>query len=357
MITPRQNLLDLFRRKQIHYAVPQFELCPAMVDKVEKKFGTRDYPGHFEFPVGSAGCSLLKQNFSDWRRQFFPDIDFLPGTAFDLWGIAHESTPESMHMSKMYHPMERFTSREEFAKYPYPEIDDAQFPALRSRIAKLHEQGLFVSESMQCTIWETAWYMRGMEEMMIGMMTDDENTADHLDRITDLACRRARAYAEAEADLIFLGDDIGMQHTIMMSETLYREWLKPRLARVVSAARSQKPDVLIAYHSCGFVEPSIADLIEVGVDVLNPVQPECMNFSDIYAKYGDRLSFWGTLGTQRLFPFGTPEEVYDETLRNLRIAGARGGLLATPTHLVEPEVPLENLLAYVRACHDFIPGN
>ena len=141
----------------------------------------------------------------------------------------------------------------------------------------------------------------------------------------------------------------------MMSLDMYRQYLKPRLASVIQAARAISPNVLIAYHSCGFVEPFIDDLIDAGIDILNPVQPECMDFAKIHAKYGDRLSFWGTLGTQTLFPFGTAEEVYAKTIENLSIAGPRGGLLAAPTHLVEPEVPLENILAYIAACHDFKP--
>ena len=146
-----------------------------------------------------------------------------------------------------------------------------------------------------------------------------------------------------------------MQAQIMMSLPMYREWLKPRLARVIEAARAVKPDVLVFYHSCGYVEPFIEDLMDAGVDILNPVQPECMDFAEIHATYGDVLSFNGTLGTQSTLPFGTPEEVRAEVLRNLEIAGPEGGLFVTPTHMVEPEVPWANIEAYVRAVKEFSP--
>ncbi len=356
MKTPRQNVLDLFHRRGIERSELFFSLCPAMVDKFERKFGHRDYVEEFDFAIRSAEIPLLKQDFSDWKGRFFAGIDFLPGTTFDIWGVAHESTPESMHMSRMYQPMRDFSTLAEYEAYPYPEFDPSRLGELRGTIEDLHRRGYFVSQLMQCTVWENAWYMRGMEAMMVDMLSGDETAAYHLDRVTDLACRMAEAYAAAGADLIFLGDDIGMQQTIMMSRELYCEWLKPRLAKVVAAARAVRPDILISYHSCGFVEPFIDDLIEAGIDILNPVQPECMDFAKLHAEYGDRLSFWGTLGTQTLFPHGTPEEVYDETLRNLRLAGPKGGLLPTPTHLVEPEVPLENILAYVQACRDFKPS-
>jgi uroporphyrinogen decarboxylase len=122
---------------------------------------------------------------------------------------------------------------------------------------------------------------------------------------------------------------------------------------VVKAAKTANPDIIVSYHSCGYVEPFIPDLIEVGVDVLNPVQPECMSFEKIHAEYGDVLSFWGTIGTQTTMPFGSPDDVRKEVIKNLKIAGAKGGLLCTPTHLLEPEVPWENIEAYIDACKNF----
>mgnify|MGYP005892884159 CR=1 FL=1 len=122
----------------------------------------------------------------------------------------------------------------------------------------------------------------------------------------------------------------------------YRELLK-----------AERPDMVITYHSCGYVTPFITDLMEAGVEVLNPVQPECMDFAEIHAEYGKKLSFWGTVGTQSTMPFGTPDEVKAVVRRNLEIAGEAGGLLCTPTHLLEPEVPWENIEAYVVACREF----
>ena len=103
--------------------------------------------------------------------------------------------------------------------------------------------------------------------------------------------------------------------------------------------------ILVFYHSCGYVLPFIGHLLDAGVDVLNPVQPECMDFAEVHARYGDRISFHGTIGTQTTMPFGTPDEVRRVVFTNLDIAGAKGGLLPAPTHLLEPEVPVENVIA------------
>ncbi|MBI3986353.1 MAG: hypothetical protein HY343_05510, partial [Lentisphaerae bacterium] len=127
--------------------------------------------------------------------------------------------------------------------------------------------------------------------------------------------------------------------------TLWRAWLKPRLARIIAEARRVKPDILIFYHSCGFVTPFLEDFIEVGIDILNPVQPECMDFDDVHARVGDRLSFWSTIGTQTTLPFGTPDDVKAVVRSRLKTCGKAGGIVIGPTHMVEPEVPWENLLA------------
>ena len=174
-----------------------------------------------------------------------------------------------------------------------------------------------------------------------------------LGRIEATAVQRAEIFAQAGADILFLGDDVGMQHSVMMSDSLYCAWLKPALIGVIAAARRVKPDILIFYHSCGFVTPFISHFIEAGVDVLNPLQTESMDFEAIHARYGDVLSFYGTIGTQTTMPFGTPGEVKAAVHRNLGIAGEKGGLLIAPTHVLEPDVPWENIMAFVEACREF----
>ncbi len=256
-------------------------------------------------------------------------------------------------MTYMRHPMEHFDSIEQFEAYPYPAFDVADASHQKPQVDAIHARGLAACGWMQMTIWEAAWYMRSMPKMMMDMAFEDPKAVYHLDRVTALAVARAEAYARAGCDCIYLGDDIGMQERIMMSREMYRTWLLPRLLRVTAAIKAINPDCIILYHTCGFVEPLINDLIEGGVEVLNPIQPECMDFAEIHAKYGDRASFHGAIGTQTTMPFGTPQEVKDETRRLLDIAGPKGGLLVGPTHIIEPEVPFENIEAYVEACQSY----
>jgi uroporphyrinogen decarboxylase len=145
------------------------------------------------------------------------------------------------------------------------------------------------------------------------------------------------------------GDDVSTQLDMMISPALWREMLKPRLLRVIQTAKSVNPETLVFYHGDGNLQTIIPDLIEIGVDILNPVQPECMDPVKIKERYGERLSFWGTIGTQTTLPFGTAADIEKITRTMIETVGAGGGLLLAPTHVIEPDVPWENIEALVAA--------
>ncbi|MCL6488309.1 MAG: hypothetical protein K6T76_05155, partial [Alicyclobacillus mali] len=126
---------------------------------------------------------------------------------------------------------------------------------------------------------------------------------------------------------------------LLMSPQVLRETLLPRLGRIIAAAREQNPEILIFFHTDGFVEPIIDDLIEIGVDVLNPIQPECMDIAALKDKYGDRLSFWGGVGIQTTMPFGTPAEVKEVVRQTIETVGAGGGR-HTSFYLAHPFCPM-----------------
>ncbi len=357
-MTPRENLLSLHRRTGYEWAPVSFNLCPEMQRKMRAAVPEGVSPGeHYDFPEGFArtgapGPNLVPREGVDWRR--FYDEPLHPDTQFDAYGVAREGGHAgTFHLRRMHHPMAKFDSLEQMQAYPWPEWDWENIEHIRARVEEAHARGLPVVAGMGCTVWEKAWYIRDMTVLMMDMLEGDEKAVFILDKITEDSVRCAAAFARAGVDLIATGDDIGMQKTIMMSLDMYREWLKPRLARVIAAAKAENPDVLIQYHSCGYVEPFIPDLIEAGIDILNPVQPECMDFETLFREYGERLSFNGTLGTQTTMPFGSAAEVREVVFHNLGIAGARGGLEVCPTHLLEPEVPWENVEAYILACRDF----
>jgi uroporphyrinogen-III decarboxylase len=132
---------------------------------------------------------------------------------------------------------------------------------------------------------------------------------------------------------------------MLISPQTWRRTFKPRLATFISTLKAINPELKVAYHSDGVIEPIIPDLIEVGLDVLNPVQPRCMDPARIKRAYGDRLCFWGSMDEQGTLPFGKPVDVEREVLTRLRTLGCGGGLILGPTHHVQLDTPLENFWA------------
>jgi uroporphyrinogen decarboxylase len=356
-MTPRENLLNLYRRNGYSFAPVSFDLCPSLWEKKKAAIGDVSLPDYFEYPEGFGqryihGPKMIPRTEPDWRQYF---ISSLPDdTSFSEFGVAHTKGGEgSFHLWRMHHPMANFESLEQMQNYPWPEWDYENVDHITDAVNSAHIDGLPAIGGMACTVWETAWYIRDMTQLMMDMAMDDEKAVYILDKITDRSIKQAISFATADVDILSMGDDIGMQDKIMMSEDMYRQWLKPRLKKIITAAKQIKPDILIMYHSCGYVEPYIPDLIECGIDILNPVQPECMDFKKLHTEYSDVLAFNGTLGTQTTMPFGTPEDVNNTVIKNLDIAGSSGGLFVCPTHLLEPEVPWENIVAYVQACKEY----
>lgn len=350
-MTTLENFRSIARRTGYEKMPVELNMCPSL----QKKFDDYCREHDFQVPRSMVYMPDLQPKTAPAETFLkYYDHGFKEGTQIDMYGVAHEpGSAAAFHMTYMHHPMADFDSVEQIEAYPFPDFHVPDGPEQRAVAKEAHAQGLPVMGGMQCTIWETAWYLRGMENLMADMMMEDPMAEALLDKVTDSAVLRAESYARNGADAIYLGDDVGMQHTIMMRDSMYCTWLKPRLKRVIDAARAINPDIIVFYHSCGFVTPLIPHLIDAGVDVLNPVQPECMDFGEIHAQFGDRLSFNGTIGTQTTMPFGTPEDVRREVFKNLEIAGDKGGLFVCPTHLLEPEVPVENVVAYIKACQDF----
>lgn len=351
----RENLLSLLRRQGFSEIPVEFKLCPSLIEEFHKHTNTEmNYADYFQMPWIPVEDLRLSHTDSSKFKKYY-DYELKPGTNINQWGVAHEPGSEAAkHMTRMMHPLKKVEDIEEILEYPFPDYKEASVLHQKQQVEQIHEKGLAACGNMQCTIWETSWYIRSMEELMMDMMSEDIKAGILLDKVTEASCIRAQAYARAGVDILFLGDDIGMQRTPLMSEDLYVTWLKPRLKKVIDSAKKEKPDLIVFYHTCGFVLPFIPHLIEAGIDVLNPVQPECMNFKEIHEKYSDKLSFHGTIGTQTTMPFGTVKDVRREVFKNLEIAGSKGGLFVAPTHVLEPEVPWENVLAYVKACKDFM---
>jgi uroporphyrinogen decarboxylase len=193
--------------------------------------------------------------------------------------------------------------------------------------------------------------LRGMEMAALDLAASPELAKAMLQQAGDFSLRLAEtACARLPLDWLWTGDDVGGQQAMIMSPQCWRDLIRPQLARVLGAAQSK--GIWTAYHSCGSIRPIIPDLIEIGLNVLNPIQCNCpgMNPLDLKREFGKSLAFMGGVDTQQLLPNGTAEEVYSQTMRLLEgMTAEGGGYILAASHLVPPETPLENIFAMYKA--------
>lgn len=346
----RENLLRACRRQGPAWVPYEFTLCPALEEEFQRRTGRTDYREYYAMGFHGVGPSATRVR-TDFRRFFRRPLQ--PADTFDEWGVGARRGSVA-HFSEMLHPMQDFTRVEEVADYPFPDLTaDYRWAGVAAAVDALHARGQAAVAHMECTIFEISWYLRGMEEFLADLLAAPEMACAVMDRVLELRLGCAERFAAAGADLLRLGDDVSTQLDMMLSPALWRTHLKPRLAEVIAAAKRVKPDIIVFYHGDGNLRRIIPDLIEIGVDVLNPVQPECMDPVEIKRLYGDRLSFWGTVGTQTTMPFGTPDQVREVCRRMIGAVGAGGGLVMAPTHVLEPEVPWANVEAFVEACREY----
>ena len=233
------------------------------------------------------------------------------------------------------------------ARYTFP---DAQGAALFGDIpGQLAAQpGKFRVYPIGFSLYERAWTLRGMENLMMDFYEHPAFVHELLDAIADFNIAVVRNAVRQDIDAVYFGDDWGAQHGLQMGPALWKEFIYPRLRRMYAAVRGAGKFVMI--HSCGDVDELFDDLIGIGLNCFNPFQPEVMDVHALHAKYRGRLAFHGGLSTQRTLPYGSVAEVQRET-DSLLAMGRNGGYVFAPAHAVEGDVPLANLLAFIERVH------
>lgn len=209
----------------------------------------------------------------------------------------------------------------------------------------LQARGLAVCGAYFCGVFEQAKHWLGDEATMLAPYEDPAGFGKLLDRITEWKMKLYGAYAHAGADIVWIGDDLGTQRSLVMSPAQYREWYRPRHQQIVAHLRSLRPDIKIAFHCCGYVVPLIPDLIAIGIDILEAVQVETMDIALLKREFGRDLTFWGGVGAQSVFHLPTPGMI-EGVRRTLRTMAPGGGYIAAPCHTMTEETPWANILAF-----------
>jgi uroporphyrinogen decarboxylase len=229
------------------------------------------------------------------------------------------------------------------AGYLFPDpLDPRFFADIPTKIARFPDR--FRVFQIGFSLYERAWTLRGMENLAIDFLDHPAFVHDLLNTIADYNIRQVQQALKYDIDAVYFGDDWGQQHGLQMGPAIWRAFLLPQLRRMYAAVREAGKFVMI--HSCGDVDELFEDLVAAGVNCFNPFQPEVMDIWRLLPAYRGRLTFHGGLSTQKTLPFGTTEDVRNETRRLLTL-GRDGGYIFAPAHDVEGDVSLENLLSAI----------
>jgi uroporphyrinogen decarboxylase len=227
---------------------------------------------------------------------------------------------------------------------------------LRHAVERLHAQGYAVQAApphLGGELFETAWRLRGFEQFMIDLIESPPLVEYILEQLTAILLPVSLALVRSGIDILALDDDVAEYTRMLISPAFWRRYFKPRVKTIIDVCRAANPDLFIFWHSDGNIEPIIPDLIEIGVNVLNPVQPDAMDPAKLKRLYGDRLAFWGTVGTAQRWTWAEPDEIRAEVQERIATVGAGGGLIISPAYDLEPECRWENVIAFFQAVDEF----
>jgi uroporphyrinogen decarboxylase len=270
----------------------------------------------------------------------------------DEWGVTWKTveyeTPygKGKYTEPFGHPLAEDRALE---NYHSPDPNRPELYQEASRVLAEFKDEYWIVGVVPTTIFESAWALRGYEQLMMDLATQPEKANQVLDIPYSYHKIVAQRLVRLGVDMVWLGDDVGGQNAMLMSPRMWRQYFKPRMADLIATLREINPHIKIAYHTDGVVYPIIPDLIEIGLDVLNPIQPLAMDPVRLKDEFGKNLCFWGSLDIQHTLPFGTPAQVKEEVLIRLKSIGRGGGLLIGPTHNLQLDTPLENFWAMVNA--------
>ena len=248
-------------------------------------------------------------------------------------------------------PLAHASSKQDILSYPFPDANAEGRYDTAADMMKKYSGEYGVIGDVETMFFEMSWYLTGMEKFLMDLMLEEEYQAHLMDTIMNYIIVAGKKLLKMGVDILWCGDDFGSQNGMIMDPETWRSVFKPRIKYMFEEFRKVRPDIKIAWHSCGSILPIIPDFIEIGLDILNPIQPLAKGMDPLFLKntYGKDLTFFGGIDVQQLLPYGNPQTISDEVRRRIDILGKDGGYIVAPAHNIQPDTPVENVLAFFSA--------
>jgi len=374
-MTPRERIYKVLKEKGSADRIPwSFNLgtiqgiCPSKAAEYKKQMNI-DQPiaEYLDYDVLSindpdsgkemakfSGAAVGALNFlsNNIRLEDYYDEKKLPQPGYlDAWGIYHHPWSTDPTFEIYYPPLEKITDDLQIKKYPSPKIDPLSVKEAGKDVERIRAMGK-ASTCYSGSIYEWSWYMRGQQNYFMDIYDRPQIVGILADKFMEFDLEMVDALQEIGVDMLTFCDDFGTQNGLQISADHWRKYIKPRWKNIWQHVKD-RDNTIIFLHSCGKIDEIIPDLIEMGLDVLHPIQPEVMDAGHLYKEYHKDLAFWGTISSQKTIPFGTPKDIEREIKERVRTMGVHGSLVISPSNIIGPEVPTENITAFWKACKKY----
>ena len=275
----------------------------------------------------------------------------------DSWGIGYKRIDygkgegKGTYTEMVYHPLSDIKNYDSY-RFPDPLVNEDYED--HRKFVKKYGKDYAIIAAAPATVFEGSWYLRGFDNFFMDLIDNQDFAVELMYKVANYHIAVAKEMIKIGADIVWFGDDVGMQEGMLISPQQYRKLLKPVYAYVIEEVKNFDKDIKVAYHTDGYVEPVIPDFIEIGIDILEAVQPSCMNPGKLKKKFGKNLSFWGGVDVQHIMPFGTTGEVVNEVREKIKTVAPGGGFIFCTAHCVQPsDRAVNNIFTYYWAANKY----
>jgi len=335
-MTNRERVIAAVKHSDLDYTPHNVFFTGQMLKKMEEHTKNADY-------ISTVGNHISRERVSSFRAP----IPGRRGYAMDEFGVVFDQTGIDKDIGNVIEF--QIGSLEELARYDPPPVDEGQLHSRCGSLVRAKGEN-FSMASLGFSLFERAWTLCGMEDMLCYMKTDPEVVHSLFEKLTGRNLKILRTVLEYDIDAVYFGDDWGQQRGLIMGPEIWRSMIKPYFARMYGAVRAAGKTVV--QHSCGDLREILGDFSEIGMDIYQTFQPEIYDIVKYKKILNGKLTIWGGISTQAHLPFKTPGEIYEITRNTIEVLGKGGGYIAAPTHDVPGDVPPENIDAMVRAFFD-----